>query len=262
MQSRSYWSFMRRAQGRHNLHSPFVFGLTDVGLSAAIPEEFRRERKKWLREAGRDTERFAVLDLGAGSGTMKKMRSVARLSKNSSSRGIYGDLLFRLSAYLKPGTILELGTSIGTGTVHLKAGNPGSTVITVEGCPETLRRAYRTFDRWKLDRTIALNASFAEFLERPSAIRYDMVFLDGHHDGQATLDYIRRLEPLTHDETAFILDDIRWSDGMWKAWNELVADERFHVTIDFGRMGVIWKRPQQVKEHFVIRPRIFRFRLV
>ena len=58
--------------------------------------------------------------------------------------------------------------------------------------------------------------------------------------------------PYTHEQTLFLLDDIRWNDDMLKAWNELIKDPRFHVSIDFFRMGMLSQRNSQAKEHFTL----------
>jgi len=239
-----------------------VFALTDSCLTTKVDKNFNTLRKKWFAQLRRDKEAFPVTDLGAGSRKIGSMRSAAKLLKTSSSKGIYGDVLYKLARYFQPSVILELGTSIGVGTVHLKKGCPAAHILTVEGCPNTLAKACAQFDQWGLSGVTTLNASFAEVLKHPPFQLYDMVYLDGHHDGKATLEYLQILDAQTHDETLFILDDIRWSNGMWEAWQQLVQNPHYHVTVDLGRMGLIWKRPQQTKEHFAIRPRILKTKLV
>lgn len=260
-QSKSYWSFFRQSKGRHGLHSPFVFQFIDQGLTLKVDKNFAKERKKWLNALKKDKETFEIVDLGVGSKRMNNKRSVAQLAKTASSNGLYGDLLWKISHYFQPQVILELGTSIGTGTIHLKMGNPEAHVYTVEGCDQTLSKACKQFDYWKLDGITTLCADFKFFLSLPTLQPYDLVFLDGNHDGKATLEYIEQLLPNTHNETLFIMDDIRWSDDMWETWQVICKDERFHVTIDMGRMGLFWKRTQQTKEHFVQRPVVFKTKL-
>lgn len=256
--SRSYWSFFRRSTGRHGVHSPFVFQLVDTCLTTKVDKNFNIRRKKWYRELEQDRTPFSIRDLGAGSKQLQQTRTKRQLLRTSSSKGLYGDVLYQLAHYFQPKMILELGTSLGIGTIHLKKGYPAAHVITVEGCSTTLSKACQSFDAWQLDGITTICASFDEFLQLPPFASYDLIFIDGHHDGTATIDYLNRLQAQAHNETLFILDDIRWSDNMWQAWQTIVADERFHVTIDLGRMGLVWRRPQQTKEHFTIRPKIFK----
>jgi predicted O-methyltransferase YrrM len=81
---------------------------------------------------------------------------------------------------------------------------------------------------------------------------FDLVYIDGHHEGKALRNYLDQIMPFTHEQTLFLLDDIRWNDDMFKAWNELISDERFHVSIDFFRMGMLSQRNSQAKEHFTL----------
>lgn len=259
--SRSYWSFLRQAKGRHGVHSPFVFQLVDTCLTTKVDKNFNILRKKWYSLLKRDREPFPILDLGAGSKQLSQTRTKRQLLTNSSSSGIYGDVLYQLAHFYRPDHILELGTSLGIGTVQLKMGHPQSHIITVEGCSNTLSKACQSFDYWKLDGITTINASFLAFLSLPVFVRYDLIFIDGHHNGPATLEYLELLQHHSHEETLFIFDDIRWSDDMWEAWKTIVSDERFHVTVDLGRMGLVWRRPQQLKEHFTIRPKIWKNKL-
>jgi hypothetical protein len=40
---------------------------------------------------------------------------------------------------------------------------------------------------------------------------------------------------------------------MFDAWQKIIADSKYHVTMDFFRMGMLVQRPQQRKEHFVVK---------
>ena len=94
--SRSYWSFLRQAKGRHGVHSPFVFQLVDTCLTTKVDKNFNILRKKWYAELKRDREPFQVIDLGAGSKQLSQTRTKRQLLMNSSSSGIYGDILYQL----------------------------------------------------------------------------------------------------------------------------------------------------------------------
>lgn len=258
IQSKSLFSYFLRSKGRHGIHSPFVFDFIDTCLTTKVDKNFLSTRKLWYKSTQKDKELFQITDLGAGSKQLSNQRSVAQLARKASSNGLYGDVLWKIAKHYKPRLILELGTSIGTGTIHLKNGYPESHVITVEGCENTLRKAYKQFDFWDLRNVTPIHSSFDDFLEYPTLGEYDLIFIDGHHSGEASLRYVEKLLTQSHNHTLFILDDIRWSDDMWLAWNTLVSDPRFHLSIDLGRMGLLWRREEQVKEHFVVRPKIFK----
>jgi predicted O-methyltransferase YrrM len=51
------------------------------------------------------------------------------------------ELLFRITTYFEPDTILEIGTSLGLATAALALGSKSigknAKIVTLEGCPET-----------------------------------------------------------------------------------------------------------------------------
>lgn len=200
-----------------------------------------------------DNRSIRVTDFGAGSKTLKTERTIRSILKTSSSKGRYARLFYRLSACYQPQRVLEFGTSLGIGTIHLAKGNPGALITTVEACPETAAIAMENFEQAGTKNVTLVNKTFTDFLEENDLPTYDLVFIDGHHDGNALLHYVDRLKHSIHDNTFIILDDIRWSDSMFSAWNRLKDDEQFHVSIDLFRMGILLRRPGQRKEHFVIR---------
>jgi predicted O-methyltransferase YrrM len=197
-------------------------------------------------------EVITIKDFGVGSHKLGNQRSIQQIFKISSSKGHYGKILYQLNKYFQPKKILEFGTSLGIGTLHFHLGNPESQITTVEACPETLNFT-REFLKDKVTNVNYIESTFNDFLNQISMEKYDLIFVDGHHDGKATIEYMQSLEKHSHNDTIFILDDIRWSDDMFEAWNELRSSNKYNVSIDLFRMGMLIPRKQQEKENFVLR---------
>ncbi|NJY64179.1 class I SAM-dependent methyltransferase [Salinimicrobium sp. CDJ15-81-2] len=82
---------------------------------------------------------------------------------------------------------------------------------------------------------------------------FDLLYIDGNHQKEATLTYFEKLLPTIHNNSVMIFDDIHWSKGMEEAWEEIKAHPEVRVTIDTFQWGLVFFRREQEKEHFVIR---------
>lgn len=247
-----YIKYRWNAKGRHGTHSPFVYDFVDQCMQIQLDENFIEEREKLLKSLKADNRTITIEDFGVGSKKLSNQRRISQIFITSSSNGKYGDLLYQLSAFYKPEHILEFGTSLGIGTIHFSKGNSDSNIVTVEACQATRNEALENFRKLNCTNIESTLATFSSFLETYTGEKFDLVFIDGHHDGTALKNYLELLNPFTHNDTFFILDDIRWSNSMFEAWKELCASQDYHVTMDLFRMGIILKRTQQEKEHFVV----------
>lgn len=248
-----YIKYRWKAKGRHGTHSPFIYKLVDECLRTPVEKEDAIRIKTLVHQLSKDRRVIQVSDFGAGSKTLKKERKIGDILRISSSKGRYARLFYKLARFYKPEHILEFGTSLGIGTIHFAKGNPNASITTVEACPETAKIAQKNFQQTETDTITLVNKTFDTFLNENELKSYDLIFIDGHHDGIALLRYVDLLEPCMHDDTFLILDDIRWSDSMFEAWEQLRKDNRFHVSVDLFRMGMLLKRPGQRKEHFVVK---------
>lgn len=248
-----YISYFFKAKGRHGTHSPFVYQFVSECLKTNMDNNFVLERKKLFNSLKNDKKTIEITDFGAGSKRLGNIRSVKSIFKTNTSKGKYGVLLYKITKFYKPKNILELGTSLGVGSFHFSKANSDSQIITLEGCPEIYKVALENLQKSNCLNVKCINSTFINFLKENTGEKFDLIFVDGHHDGEALINYLEHLKHYSHNDTIFILDDIRWSDSMLSAWNKIIQSSEYNLTIDLFRMGIIIPRKQQEKEHFVIR---------
>ncbi len=147
--------------------------------------------------------------------------------------------------------MVELGTSVGYSSLFLAMGNPGGSLISLEGNPDLWQYARSLFRQQRLENIIALQGLFDELLptlsrEYPTP---QLVFIDGNHDYEPTLNYFRHFcEQM--DEGILLFDDIYWSANMRRAWKEIVASPEATVTIDFFFLGVVLRKQGITPGHY------------
>ncbi|NND89068.1 MAG: class I SAM-dependent methyltransferase [Flavobacteriaceae bacterium] len=250
----SYFKFLLRSTNAHGVHSPFVYDLVtkcfyDTGSYTAYSTLDRIMR--WARQ---NKTIVNVKDHGNGSRVFKNnSRKVGDIAKHAGITNKRQQLLFRITRYFASNRSLELGTSIGLATSAIALGNTKGVVDTVEGCPETTTIAHEIFDKFQISNILLYQKTFESFLQNDFSEPYDLVFLDGNHSEVGTLEYFNAILPYLHNDSVVILDDIYWSRGMTRAWDQLSTHSQVSVTIDTFQWGILFFRKEQPKQHFKIR---------
>ena len=245
-----YIKYRLNAKYLHGVHSPFVYDFMKNAMGINIKEQHQKEILQCISNVNSNKKEIIVQDYGAKSKKLRGKRSVREIFKTSSSYGRNALLLYRISNYFKPKRILELGTSIGIGSLHLHLGYPSAHITSVEGCQETFNLAKQNLESTNIE---LMNSTFYDYIKSLNEESFDLIFIDGHHDGEALKYYLKLLSDYIHNDTIIVLDDIRWSKSMFNAWNKIKLEKKYHLSMDFFRMGVLMKRPQQEKEHFILK---------
>ena len=178
------------------------------------------------------------------------MNSIAKNAGVSVKRQ---QLLFRLAQYFKPEQVLELGTSLGMGTMALALGVPSAEITTAEGCAATSATAKAYFKDFGIKNIVVETSTFEAFFQHTTADRFDFVYVDGNHSKKETLQYFLTLLKYANNDSVFIFDDIYWSPEMTEAWQEIIAHPKVTVSIDTFQWGLVFFRKEQPKQHFSIR---------
>ena len=241
-----------QAKGRHGIHSPFVYDFVEKVLENQLNSKELHQANEYHNFLRRCDIEIEFNEFGAGSKSLNKKRRIKDMFALSSSKGKYGQLLYSIVKHYKPEKIIEFGTSLGVGTLHMHLANKNAEITTVEGCKNTHAFTLKNFPLNNPNVNFILS-SFEAFCAQEVKKSYDLIFIDGHHDGEYLLRYLSLLDDQIHDNTLLILDDIRWSNSMFDAWKKLITDKKYHVSIDLFRVGILVKKPDQAKEHFILK---------
>lgn len=253
-QIKSYLKFLWKSTNQHGVHSPFVFDLVTKcfydGKKYPQYSRLKNYRKSLLQNHGT----IEVIDFGAGSKVFKSnKRAVSKIAKTAGITQKRAELLFRAVNYFRPGSILEIGTSLGLATSALSLGNQAAKTTTLEGCPETVKIAQSEFQKWHLENVTFIVSEFDAALSNFRLSTFNLIYFDGNHQKEATLRYFDLLLPTVNNDTVWIFDDIHWSPEMEATWEIIKKHPGVTVTIDTFQWGFVFFRKEQEKEHFVIR---------
>lgn len=255
-QIKSYLQFLYNSKNQHGVHSPFVFALVTKCFYDKPSKPEYSILKNYRNALLENKNTIKVTDFGAGSRVFKSnTRAINQIAKNAGITKKRAELLFRITQYFQPESILEIGTSLGLATAALALGNQKAKITTLEGCPETAKIAKQQFQKFGFQNIDLETTEFSTYLknQQPSTNNHQLIYFDGNHSQKATLEYFELLLPTITNETVWIFDDIHWSNDMETAWEIIKNHPKVTVTIDTFQWGLVFFRIEQEKEHFTIR---------
>jgi predicted O-methyltransferase YrrM len=248
--------FYSAARTRYQVHSPFAFEWTNAVLEDDrwyyAFEDIEAVRREML-------ESLVVLDVedygAASENDTPALRQVPlrQLARTAASSPGQGRVLFRLAQWLRPERMLELGTSVGVGTMYLATAAPHARFVSLEGSETCAHVARAHLGILGLDQQVDVVSgpfrdTLAPALQRLGQV--DLVFFDGHHHAAATLAYFEQCLPYAHAGTVLVFDDMYWSSEMAAAWEKIKAHPRITLTVDCFDLGFAFLNPDiGAKQH-------------
>lgn len=240
----------------HSLQSPFIYKLyrecIHPGGVQITDCEIERLRDK-LKHSNRIID---VEDFGAGSRVVKgRGRKISEIARTGISSSKTCRLLHDLVRFFRPENILELGTSLGLSAMCLGYDRQ-TPVITIEASESLCDLADSHFKQYGYQNIRQVRGQIDEHLpglllnEQPAP---DFVFVDANHRKEALMRYVDWIIPGLPESAIIVVDDIRWSRGMYQAWNTLCSHMDFGLSLDLRNVGLLIKRPGLKKEHFFLK---------
>lgn len=185
---------------------------------------------------------------------------IAKIARHTSVSPYWGRFLHILAADVGARRILELGSCAGMSACYLATAKSCVALDTIEASvPLTALAAANLAATAPAGRVH--NGLFDDVLDTLLPAmgdeRFDLVWIDGHHEQKATLHYFERLQPYLAEGAIVLFDDISWSSDMRECWDRLSVMPGFSHTFDLKTLkGLgIWRGGDIVPQHrFVAKP--------
>lgn len=234
----------------HGIHSPFMYSFVRNTLMKASKKP---DASLYTAELKRIAPK-SITRSSFGASPSNETESTSRLLQKISISPKYGKLLNAIVCSYSPKEVLELGSGLGVSSYYLASSNPNSHVVTVEGMKAYANIAQATFKSLGISNVSVTNSTFDEFFESLTPTqKFDLIFIDGAHTYEATIKNFEHSLSVAAPEAFIILDDIRWSEEMLRAWNEVKMHPQVRVSADLGRIGLLFLNPVLQKQEYQIR---------
>lgn len=189
--------------------------------------------------------RTGTYTLPSTSASHPPVPSWSWLANNVSVQRRWGLFLHLCAEAFGARTILELGACVGISGAYMAGASSRPRVITIEASPELAPVAAETIARFSTSSSV-LHGMFDDCLPDALTAPIGLAYIDGHHDGEATLRYVRTIAPHLEPGALIVLDDIRLYDEMAEAWQRLRALPGVGAAVDVGRFGLlVWGEGEQ-----------------
>jgi predicted O-methyltransferase YrrM len=241
------------------IHSPFLYDFACRCLYARdrLPDfDLIENLRHTLLQ---DQTILDITDFGRGTGRHKRRegdapllykRKISSIARHSLQSPAMCRLLYRTVQYFSPDHILELGTSLGISTAYLAKAAPKARIITLEGCEQTADRARSLFRKTKLHNIEVITGDFKQTLGEAlqKLQKVGLVYLDGDHSYSGVMNNFCKIIEHLDENSVLILDDIRWSKGMKKAWLEIAGHHKTTLAVDLFSLGIVFFNPSLSKQ--------------
>lgn len=253
-----YGKFIFSAKTRFQIHSPFLFELINQVLKNILHFEESDQIEAYYKDLRKDKSLFQKEDFGARG--MSGVRSISDEVLSSSAKPAKGKILFNLVKYFQCKTILELGTSLGVGTLYLALAQKNferKQLLTIEGnealCEITKTKLKNSLHfKDHIDHVTFLLGNFDNVLQKALSDfeTLDLIYFDGNHRKEPTLRYFQQCLPKIHNGSIMVFDDIHWSKGMEEAWQQIKESPSISQTIDLYHLGLVFFDRNLTKQDF------------
>lgn len=238
------------ANNAHGLHSPFLFNIYNqvIKNKSKSQDQALRKIRNQILEHSKGT--FKITNPKTGK---LELIDLSTFSKKSASSHRFSTFLINLTNYLNFERILETGTCVGINSAYL-AQSHAKEIWTIEGSPELAKLSKQHFDTLGISNVIIKTGSVQNiFRDTLVESQPDLIFLDADHRYETIDFYFETIHEHHPKVSCIIIHDIHWSKDMESAWEKIVANPQYNLTLDIFQAGIVFPRYPMEKQHFTMK---------
>lgn len=233
------WKIRKAKYGRgFGVHSPFVYSLiTNVLREKSLYYDYKRIEQ--LRDALlNDPSLFQNRD------------SQKNIHKFLTSER-HGRFLFRMVNFFHPETLLEIGTGLGVDTLYMASPHANCQCITLEEDLFLQNVSEKLFSAQSSSNIELIKGRWKESLEDVlgNTEKLDFVCLNANQQ-QPIRELYKMCRTKMHDQSIFIIRNIRTSKELYELWEELKKEDNVVSAIDIYSMGILLYNPSLTNKHY------------
>ncbi len=251
-----YIKYFLTVVDEHSLQAPYIYDLyTTIRQKVHTSGEAFTDIEAIRKRLQSSSEIVRGSDFGAGSvleeSVKNKVAATARYGISSQKECLVKSQLLALS---KKSVCLELGTSLGISTAYLSRTLPEGKIVTIEGNSALCQLAQNIWRELAMRNIELYEGNIDLVLQRvlDKFNHFDFVVMDANHTGGALIRYFNVLFPRLAQGAIVFVDDIRWSADMYRAWKEIVRDERVPLSVESLKFGLLIFKQGIPKQHYIL----------
>lgn len=167
-----------------------------------------------------------------------KRRNIAEITSIETMRPVLGGVVQKIIQTFKVETVLELGTSVGVGTMFLASSINGS-VTTIDCNKPVLDFAQKKIYQAGVGNVFFVCDKIDSFLSRNTE-KFDLIYIDGDHTADSMRRQYEYLLKSVNERYIIIFDDINYSKEMSDAWKFISKTSADSLVLNLFRWGMIF----------------------
>ena len=243
-------TYLRRARhhGGHGIHSPFLYHLiTEVIEDKQKIPEYKIIKDLYFKALNQLHHSFGKQLLQTGFQFPISASGPRELYNKLEFPGRLSEMIFRLIREFKPSGVVHYGPTLGVNAAALALAGYPAPVYVITNNP-----AYKLFAYDLLKDSFIPNISFKPE-NSESSIQSEFILLNYPDNQELSRTIMLKWLERHSDNDIIIIRGIHHSAEMEILWNDLVAHQAIHVTLDLFEVGIALFRKESQKENFIYR---------